>query len=109
MNYRNEARRALQRANDHLDDPGISRGRYAALELRMALESLVYERADSYREELPGRALYTWQPGKLLKMLLEIDPLADKILLIAPLIFLVFLAIVASFFAVPSFLIEASY
>lgn len=78
MNYRNEARRALQRANDHLDDPGISRGRYAALELRMALESLVYERADSYREELPGRALYTWQPGKLLKMLLEIDPLADK-------------------------------
>ena len=78
MNYRHEARTALERAREHLAEPKGGRVRYAALELRFALESLVYERAGSYTEELPGSALQTWQPGKLLKILLEIDPFADK-------------------------------
>jgi len=41
-------------------------------------ESLIYERAGLYSEELCDKKLSTWQPGKLLKILLEVDPFADK-------------------------------
>lgn len=51
---------------------------YVALELRMALEGIIYDRASVYREDLPPRAISTWQPRKLLQMLLEIDPSADR-------------------------------
>lgn len=44
----------------------------------MAIEAVTYERAQSYREELPPSSYRTWQPTKLMKVLLEIEPLADK-------------------------------
>lgn len=76
--YRNDAKSALQRARQALDSGEIPQLRYAALELRMALECLIYERAQSYKEELSNKKLSTWQPKQLLNILLEVDPYADK-------------------------------
>ncbi|MCE3261563.1 MAG: hypothetical protein K0R43_642 [Pseudoduganella sp.] len=76
--YRNDARVALDRARLALAAREDSNLRYAALELRMALECLVYERAQSYKEELSNKRLSTWQPKQLLNILLELNPNADK-------------------------------
>jgi hypothetical protein len=78
MDYRIAAREALKRAKQELSNGDDHRLRYAALELRMALESLIYERAELYTEELPTKKLSIWQPKKLLSLLLEIDPDADN-------------------------------
>jgi hypothetical protein len=42
------------------------------------MESLTYERAKTYSKELPPTEYETWQPKKLMSLLLEIDPRADK-------------------------------
>lgn len=76
--YRNDAKAALHRARKALAASENYQLRYAALELRMALECLVYERAKSYRNELSNKKLSTWQPRQLLGILLEINPHADK-------------------------------
>ena len=78
MDYRSVARKALARAIQELNSDDDHRLPYAALELRMSLEALVYERATRYSEELSNRKLSTWQPKKLLSLLMEIDPYADK-------------------------------
>jgi len=78
MSYRHDARNALDYAKQELASGEKHRFRYAALELRMAFEALIYERAGNYTEELSNEKLSTWQPGKLLSLLLEIDPSADK-------------------------------
>lgn len=51
---------------------------YAALELRKCMEALIYEVSKSYSDDLPVEDYSTWQPGRLLAMLIEIDPMADK-------------------------------
>lgn len=76
--YRDDARSALVSARQTLDSGESAQLRYAALELRMALECLVYERAQNYKEELSDKKLSTWQPKELLNILLEINPHADK-------------------------------
>ena len=43
----------------------------------MAIECVTYERAKAYKEELPPREYDVWQPAKLMKELLELDPHAD--------------------------------
>ena len=78
MNYRNNAEKSLKRAQGELDSDSPTRVRYGALELRMALEGLIYDRASLYKEELSGKELNTWQPKQLLELLLELDPAADK-------------------------------
>jgi len=76
--YRHLARNALDRAKNELSHNDIHRLRYAALELRMSLEAIIYERSSNYLDELPSQSFSVWQPRKLLKILLEIDPHADK-------------------------------
>lgn len=76
--YRNEARRELKRAEAELASGGNDRLKYAALELRMAMESLTYDRALAYKDEFPAKEYETWQPRRVMTMLLEIDPNADK-------------------------------
>jgi hypothetical protein len=61
-----------------MESPDTNRLRYAALELRMALEALVYERAMNHAKNAAWKMLSQWQPKKLLRLLLEIDPYADK-------------------------------
>lgn len=78
MNFRSEARNALNRAKKELSYNDDSRVKYAALELRMVLECLIYDISKSYREELSETDFNTWQPKKLLEILIEIDPAADQ-------------------------------
>lgn len=52
--------------------------RYAALELRLAMEALTYDRAQAYAKEIPPEQMKTWQPDKVMKVLLEIEPTADS-------------------------------
>ena len=77
MNYRHEAHQALKRAREALEDDD-TRLKYAALELRMAMESLTYDRARAYKDEFPPDEYETWQPRKVMAVLLEIDATADK-------------------------------
>ena len=77
MNFRQRARDALARAKAEMASNTDTRLHYAALELRMAIECVTYERAMSYEKELPPKQYDTWQPSKLMNELLEIDPDAD--------------------------------
>lgn len=76
-NFRQRARDALQRARTELASGSNERTTYAALELRMAIECVTYERAKAYEKEFPPREYDVWQPTKLMKELLELDPHAD--------------------------------
>jgi hypothetical protein len=78
MTYRNDARVAQKRARIELDSGDDRRIKYAALELREAMESLTYDRSAAYKEELPPIVYETWQPRKVMELLLEVDPSADK-------------------------------
>lgn len=51
---------------------------YAALELRLGLEALIYGHAINYLDELGDLKRLDWQAPKLLERLLEIDPFADS-------------------------------
>ena len=79
QNFRHEARQAISRAKSLLEGDSVKPEhlRYAALDARLAMEALTYERAHSYRQELPESAYDTWQPRKLMQVLLDIDPNAD--------------------------------
>lgn len=76
--YFHLARHATARAKDLLDSAEDDKLRYAALELRLAMEALTYDRARVYAEEIPPEELGTWQPDKVMRLLLEIEPSADS-------------------------------
>lgn len=44
----------------------------------MAMEALTYDRALAYKDEFPPDEYETWQPIKVMSVLLEIDPTTDK-------------------------------
>ena len=77
-NYRNDARKHLRLFEKEFGSMDNDRLKYAALELRNALEALTYSRALAYKDELPPTEYATWQPRKLMEVLLEIDPMADQ-------------------------------
>jgi len=76
--YRNTAGRLVDRAKAELASGDDNRLKYAALELRMAMEALTYDRALAYKDEFPEAEYDTWQPKKVLLVLLEIDANADS-------------------------------
>lgn len=78
MTYRNDARKYLKRSEEQLGSGDDERLNYAALELRMAMEALTYDRALAYKDEFPQDEYETWQPRKVMMVLLDIDPTADK-------------------------------
>jgi hypothetical protein len=78
MTYRDDARAALDRARTELASQDKERLRYAALELRFAVEALTYDRAALYKDDFPPSEYETWQPRLLMSQLLEIDPSADQ-------------------------------
>lgn len=51
--------------------------RYAALELRMAIESGFYRLLPVYKEELPDDIVKSWQPKKLLDAIIDCNPDAE--------------------------------
>lgn len=77
MDYRNDARKYLKRAEHELAAGDDDRLKYAVLELRMAMEALTYDRAQAYKDEFPPSEYETWQPRKVMSVLLDIDPTAD--------------------------------
>ena len=78
MNYRSIAREHLKEATEQLETGEDSALKYAALELRMAMEAVTYDRAAAFKEEFPTEEYDTWQPKKVMTVLLEIEPMADK-------------------------------
>ena len=74
-NVRYLAREALGRAKVELAANDQHRLRYAALELRDAMEALTYDRALAFKDEIPPSEYKTWQPRKLMALLVDIDPL----------------------------------
>ena len=76
--FRHLARESVGRARAELASGDRARFKFAALELRMAIESVTYERAQSYRDEIPQAEYRTWQPKKVMKRLIDIEPHADK-------------------------------
>ena len=64
--FRHLARESVGRARAELASGDRARLKFAALELRMAIESVTYERAHSYRDEIPQAEYRTWQPKKVM-------------------------------------------
>jgi hypothetical protein len=61
--FRSEAREALRRAKPLIDKAeNLQQLRYAALDVRLAMEALTYSRAQAYEKELPSSEIATWQP-----------------------------------------------
>lgn len=78
LHYRFVAKERLKKAVALLEANDEDKLRYACLELRQSLEALAYELLTGYLKEVPLKALVTWQPDKVMKELLRIDPRADK-------------------------------
>lgn len=78
MNYRNEARKCLQRFEEEFRIDDNDHLKYSAIELRMAMEALTYDRALAYKEEFPPSEYQTWQPRRVMNVVLEIEPSADQ-------------------------------
>jgi hypothetical protein len=72
--FRQLARDSLARAKEELAANNPHRLRYAALELRDAAEALTYDRALAFADDIPPEEYNTWQPRKLMRVLVEIDP-----------------------------------
>ncbi|MBK9604912.1 MAG: hypothetical protein IPO58_00150 [Betaproteobacteria bacterium] len=72
-NFRQLARESLARTKAELAANDPHRLRYAALELRDAMEALTYDRALAFQDYIPPEEYKTWQPRKLMMLLLDID------------------------------------
>jgi hypothetical protein len=72
--YRNRARRHLERARAELNSNDDERLPYVVLELRFAMEAITYDRAQAFKDELPYEEYGTWQPRKVVAVLAGIDP-----------------------------------
>ena len=77
-NFRHMARKALRKAKARLSANNDEDLLNAALQLRMAMEALTYERAMIYAEDLGPEKMKTWQPKQLMARILEVDPQAGQ-------------------------------
>jgi hypothetical protein len=68
----------LAKARQWLVDGTPSAVRYAALELRMIMEALTYEKLRDAADIIPPEVLGTWQPPQAVRALLEFDEFADQ-------------------------------
>lgn len=78
MDYRHTARKHCETAKTLLSSETNDDLLFAALKLRMALESITYDRSKGFAEDLGPDAMKTWQPKKLMERMLEVDPQADS-------------------------------
>jgi len=72
--FRDEARAAFENARAELASGDERRLRYAALELRFALEALTYDRLYSYRGEIAVEFMTDWQPKRVIDYMCKVDP-----------------------------------
>lgn len=66
------------RAKALLETPSLESVRYAALELRMSMEFLTYEKLRGYSNIVPPEVQAIWQPPQAIRTLLEFEPDADR-------------------------------
>lgn len=78
MDYRQTAVKHCKTAKTLLSSETDDDLLLAALKLRMALESITYDRSKGFAEDLGPDAVKTWQPKKLMERMLEVDPQADS-------------------------------
>lgn len=76
--FREQAKAALERANGEIESKIDVRLRYAALELRICIEAVTYDRAQCYEELLAPDVYSKWQPQRLMESLIEIEPHANE-------------------------------
>ncbi|EPM48635.1 hypothetical protein RX830_01450 [Pseudomonas syringae pv. actinidiae] len=69
--YLGRAKELLKASDEHSK-------RYAALELRFALENVVYRQMLQYGDVLPGKVLSMWKPDQMLKALISFDPINEN-------------------------------
>lgn len=72
--FRSMAASCLARAKSELASNSDRRLRYAALELRMAIEGVTYDRAYAYEGDFPASSWGQWQPKKFMDALLQLNP-----------------------------------
>ena len=68
----------LERAKSLLEQPDEPSLRYAALELRFAMETVVYRQLQEYDDVIPGSLMGKWKPDQILKLLISFDPLSNQ-------------------------------
>ena len=68
----------LARAKQHLARGSAEDLRYAALECRLLMEELTYEKLRAFADLLPAEELNRWQPREAVKLLLSLDKNADQ-------------------------------
>lgn len=68
----------LERAKRLLEQPDEASLRYAALELRFAMETVVYRQLQEYGDVIPGSVASQWKPDQLLKLLISFDPTSNQ-------------------------------
>jgi len=69
----------LDRAEELISSGEESSLRYAALEIRLAVENHVYKKLSFYAERHGEKLLFErWQPNKALKTLCQLEPSADQ-------------------------------
>lgn len=73
-----DKRSCISRAQALLANPTPENLRYAALEIRLCIEALTYEKLRSFGNLVPEERLKTWQPPQAVKALLEFSPNVDR-------------------------------
>ncbi|MYM38648.1 hypothetical protein [Duganella qianjiadongensis] len=73
-----DKRSCMARAQALMAEAKIENLKYAALELRLCIESQTYEKLRAFSSMVPEDVLRTWQPPQAVKMLLEFEPHADQ-------------------------------
>ena len=73
-----DKRSCMARAQALMADATPESLRYAALELRLCIEALTYEKLRAFSQIVPEEVLRTWQPPQAVKALLEFEPPADR-------------------------------
>jgi hypothetical protein len=68
----------MARAKVLVQTPSHENVRYAALELRMCMEAITYQKLGAFSSTVPKAVVATWQPPQAVKALLEFEPKADK-------------------------------
>jgi hypothetical protein len=71
-----DAKTCLLKASEHVDSNDDLRLKYAALELRMCIESIVYHRLSKLvaKGKIDNSAYFSWQPPQVIKYFLSLDP-----------------------------------
>jgi len=73
-----KARQALERAEAFIAEGTEASARHACLELRFAIEYVVFQHFHAYIQEVSDDAMTKWTPKQVIDQMREVDPFADQ-------------------------------